>query len=143
MKTLIYESLPHAAKIVRQAVFVNEQGFQNEFDQIDDIAAHIVIYNENDTPIATCRIFWDETMNMYILGRLAVVKEYRRKNIGSIMVKEAEKYVKNMGKKSIALHAQCQAAGFYQKLGFIEFGNIENDEGCPHIWMRKNIDFLS
>ncbi|MCI8509779.1 MAG: GNAT family N-acetyltransferase [Lachnospiraceae bacterium] len=139
MKTLIYENLPDAAKIVRQAVFVNEQGFQHEFDPIDDTAVHIVIFNENDVPIATCRIFWDETMNMYILGRLAVMKKYRGKSIGSVMIKEAEKYVKKMGQKTISLHAQCQAAGFYQKLGFIEFGNIENDEGCPHIWMKKNI----
>lgn len=139
MTILTYKSLPDAAKSIRQTVFINEQGFQNEFDQIDDTAIHIVIYNDDNVPIATCRIFWNEQMHMYILGRLAVIKKYRGQNIGSLLIKEAEKYVKVMGRKNIALHAQCNATGFYHKLGFTEFGNIENDEGCPHIWMQKSI----
>ena len=35
------------AKIVRQRVFVEEQGFENEFDEIDDFAYHLVVYQNN------------------------------------------------------------------------------------------------
>lgn len=138
METAIYVGLPNYAKEIRQKVFIDEQGFKNEFDEIDDTAAHIVLF-DNKVPVATCRIFWDTKMNSYILGRLAVVKEYRGKNIGSAIVREAEQYVKKIGGKCIALHAQCSAVNFYKKLGFIEFGDIENDEWCPHIWMKKCI----
>ena len=137
MKTVIYESIPDASKEVRQKVFVNEQGFHNEFDTMDEVAAHVVVFDEDTRPIATCRIFWDTGMKLYILGRLAVIKEYRGKNIGSVMVKKAEQYVHKNGGNSIALHAQCRVSAFYQKLGFTEFGDIEEDEGCPHIWMKK------
>lgn len=137
MEIAIYESIPDCAKEVRQKVFIDEQGFQNEFDDADDAAAHIVLFGEDKRPVATCRIFWDIRMDSYILGRLAVIKEYRGRNIGSVMVKEAERYVRKMGGKCIALHAQCRAAAFYEKLGFEEFGDIEEDEGCPHIWMKK------
>jgi len=138
MRVSVYESLPNDAKDIRKAVFINEQGFQNEFDEIDNEAAHIVLYDEDEVPVATCRVFWDSSMNAYVLGRLAVIKEYRGKSIGSIMLKEAEIYVKKKGGKTIILHAQCRAVEFYKKSGFIEFGKVENDEGCPHIWMKKS-----
>lgn len=139
MKTVIYEGIPTHAKEIRQKVFIDEQGFHNEFDDIDETAAHIVMYDEDNIPIATCRVFWDAAMNTHILGRLAVIKEYRGKNIGSVIVKEAEKYIQKNGGKCIALHAQCRITAFYKKLGFNEFGDINDDEGCPHIWMKKRL----
>ncbi len=138
MRISVYESLPNDAKEIRKAVFINEQGFQNEFDEIDNEAAHIVMYDEDEVPVATCRVFWDSSMNAYVLGRLAVIEEYRGKNIGSIMLKEAEIYVQKEGGKTLILHAQCRAVDFYKKSGFIEFGNVEDDEGCPHIWMKNS-----
>lgn len=137
MKTVIYEGISTPAKEIRQKVFVDEQGFRNEFDEIDKTATHIVMFVEDNIPAATCRVFWDTKMNMYILGRLAVIKEYRGKNMGSVMLKEAEKYIQKNGGECIALHAQCRVTAFYKKLGFIEFGDIDDDEGCPHIWMKK------
>lgn len=137
MKIVVYESLPESAKKIREEVFIREQGFQNEMDETDDVAAHFVLFDENDVPAATCRVFWNETMDSYTLGRLAVLKKYRGKNMGSALMKEAEAYVKRRGGKDIILHAQCRAADFYKKLGFAEFGDIGDDEGCPHIWMRK------
>lgn len=137
MKTAIYEGIPDPAKEIRQKVFVKEQGFQDEFDETDDIAAHIVLFDENDLPVATCRVFLDAEMDSHILGRLAVIKEYRGKNIGSAVLKEAERYVQENYGKCISLHAQCRAADFYRKSGYTEFGGIEEEQGCPHIWMRK------
>ncbi|MCM1263990.1 MAG: GNAT family N-acetyltransferase [Butyrivibrio sp.] len=139
MKASVYEIFPEEAKEIREEVFIREQGFQNELDEIDNEAVHIVLYDDNEVPVATCRIFWNTLMNAYTLGRLAVVKEYRGKNIGSMMLKEAERYVRSQNGKDLILHSQCRAADFYKKSGFTEFGNIEYEEGCPHIWMRKNI----
>lgn len=139
MNLSIYKTLPDCAKEIRKAVFTDEQGFQNEFDEIDQRAVHIVLFDEEQIPAATCRVFWDDAMESYVLGRLAVVKTHRGKNIGSVVVKEAEKYVQKKQGESLILHAQCRAADFYRKLGFVEFGDIDNDEGCPHTWMKKVI----
>lgn len=141
MKISIYENFPDEAKQIRKEVFTNEQGFQNEFDEIDEVAAHILLFDEDGLPLATCRVFWDADMNSYTLGRLAVIKKYRGKNIGSVLVREAEKYVQEKGGKELVLHAQCRVEQFYEKLGFVKFGRIENDEGCPHIWMKKSIPY--
>ena len=37
-----FDYLPLEAKNIRETVFVNEQGFNYEFDDIDDIATHLV-----------------------------------------------------------------------------------------------------
>lgn len=137
MKIAVYENFPNNAKEIRKAVFMEEQGFQNEFDEIDQKVVHFVLFDGDNVPAATCRVFWNAEMNTYTLGRLAVIKEYRGKNLGSLMIREVERYVEEKGGKDIVLHAQCRAADFYKKMGFAEYGAIENDEGCPHVWMKK------
>lgn len=152
MKVAIYETLADPAREIRKKVFIDEQGFQDEYDEVDKMAVHFVLFEDGCLPdersttgrfaieqsaIATCRVFWNEEMNAYALGRLAVIAESRGKNIGSILVNEVEKYVRLRGGTEIVLHAQCRATEFYGKLGFVEFGEVQDEEGCPHIWMRK------
>ncbi len=43
MKFKIYDFLSADAKIIRKQVFMEEQGFKNEFDDIDNISFHIVM----------------------------------------------------------------------------------------------------
>lgn len=138
MRTEVYNPLPKSAFMIREKVFIKEQGFQNEIDEIDNIALHLVMYNDENKPIATCRIFEGEEKQTFILGRLAVLKEYRGKNIGSDIIREAENLVIEKGGKCLTLHSQCRAKDFYSKLGFVEYGEIGYDEGCPHIWMKKS-----
>lgn len=74
MEVKVYDYLQEDAMNIRCNVFMSEQGYKNEFDEIDDRALHIVIYN-NEKPVATCRIYRED--NTYILGRIAVDKSYR------------------------------------------------------------------
>jgi len=135
MEIKIYNKFPDSAKTIREEVFIKEQGFSYHIDEADSIATHLVILDE-DVPIGTCRIFEGEKNGIYVLGRLAVKKEYRLKGIGSMLVKSATEYVKNIGGISLILHSQLRAKSFYLKLGFKEYGEIEYEAGCPHIWMK-------
>ena len=130
---------PQQAIDVRIEVFVKEQGFRDEFDDIDDIAMHFVAFDDTERPIGTCRVFVSDDAKVYLLGRLAVVKEYRTKGLGSQIVEAAEDYVRSVGGKEIRLHAQCRVSGFYEKIGYTSYGEIEEEEGCPHIWMKKEV----
>ena len=140
MKILVYHDFPACAKEIREKVFIEEQGFQSEFDEIDGRAVHLVAFDEAGTPVGTCRVFWNAAVGSHTLGRLAVLKAYRSRAIGSCLVKEAEKDVKSADGKDMALHSQCQAAAFYRSLGFMEYGDVEDEQGCPHIWMRKTLE---
>ncbi len=139
MKTEIFNSPPPEAMDIRIKVFVEEQGFYDEFDDTDNIATHFIIYSDDGLAVATCRVFPSEIEGRFYLGRLAVLKEYRGKGFGSKIVSEAEKHLISKGCKEIWLHSQCQATPFYEKLGYIQFGEIEDDQGQPHIWMKKEL----
>ena len=129
------DNVPKASD-VRQKVFVEEQGFVNEFDDIDKNAFHIVIFNV-DTPVATGRLFEDE--NGWHIGRVAVLPEYRGHKLGERVMLGLEQKAMEIGVKSITLSAQVQASGFYEKLGYISLGDLHYDEHCPHVTMKKII----
>ncbi len=134
-----YETLTADEVKIREDVFMKEQGFENEFDEIDEVARHLVMYDENRA-IACCRYFTEEKdSDDYIIGRLAVIKDYRGKQIGSRMLVEAEQFIKEHGGASMKLHAQCRVSDFYEKQGFKICSGIELDEGCPHVWMVKEL----
>ena len=138
MRVERYYGCPPEAMQVRQRVFVEEQGFRDEFDQIDGYATHFVLFDSENAPVATCRVFESPEKNIYILGRLAVIKHYRGQGWGSALVKQAEAHVCSMGGLELRLHAQCRVKDFYAGLGFSAFGDVEYEEDCPHIWMKKS-----
>ena len=137
MEVKVYDYLQEDAMNIRRNVFMTEQGYKNEFDEIDGKALHIVIY-DNEKPVTTCRIYQEG--NSYVLGRIAVDKACRGKNLGTVILAEAEKIVLQKGGKEIILHAQCRVRGFYENSGYEGYGLIGEDEGHPHIWMRKAIN---
>lgn len=138
MNYKIYDTLPGEAAMIRKAVFVEEQGFENEFDDIDSYANHLVLF-DNDKPIATCRFFKKQENESYIVGRIAVVKQYRGQNIGAYLLKIVEEKMNEINGKYIFLHSQVRAKEFYEKQGYLPYGAIDYDENCPHIWMYKEI----
>ena len=126
-----YNHLSDEAKAIREAVFVQEQGFQAEFDEIDGIAAHLVLF-ERDTPIGVCRFFPAEENDCCIVGRIAVLQSCRGKQYGAAILKAAEQEIARQGKKRVKLAAQCRVQPFYEKSGYRAQGEIFYDEGCPH-----------
>lgn len=137
---LYTDSFPEEARQIREKVFIKEQGFQSEFDELDAKAAHIVAFDDDGLPMATCRVFFSEEQNSYVIGRLAVRKECRGKRVGEAAVREAERYILHNHCHRAVLHAQCRVQPFYEKLGFNAYGIPDEDEGCAHIWMKKELE---
>lgn len=128
--------MPECKKI-REEVFIKEQKFENEFDEIDETAYHLVLF-QNNLPVATGRMYPStEDSATYILGRIAVLKEYRKCHLGKEVLTILENKAKNLGAEKTVLSAQMQAKGFYEKNGYKKFGEVYYDEYCPHIHMEK------
>lgn len=128
--------LPTDAMTVRQTVFVEEQGFVDDEDEVDAIAVHLVAYDGNKA-VATCRVFASSDPEEYLLGRFAVLKEYRRKGVGRELLLKAEECAAANGARRLSLHSQYHAKGFYERFGYIPHGDIEYEQGHPHIAMTK------
>lgn len=136
MEIRVYDGLPEEAIQIRTTVFVEEQGFRDEWDEVDRIAVHLVAFDEGRA-VGTCRVFVREGVEGYLIGRFAVLREYRKRGIGRRMLAAAEDYVREKGGTRLSLHSQCRAAVFYEKCGYVAYGDVEDEEGCPHIWMEK------
>ena len=134
------DGLPEAAQI-RREVFIEEQGFRNEFDNTDASAWHVVIF-EDSVPCGTGRGFEEPLgSKTWHLGRIAVKKAYRKHHIGSRILKSLEEKAASLGALEIHLSAQTQARGFYEKSGYEAYGEVYPDEGVPHIAMKKILSF--
>ena len=120
---------------IRTDVFVIEQDFKEEFDDIDNNCMFLVMYDV-DKIVAMCRYF-PVSEDTYAIGRIAVAKEYRGQGIGSRIVSEAEARLKNLDVKYAVLSAQLRAEEFYKKLGYVPEGETYYEEWCEHIKMRK------
>ena len=130
--------LPQEAILIRQEVFVEEQGFEVEFDEVDSITRHIVLF-EDGIPIGTCRVYWNEIKASYVLGRVAVRKNFRGRAFGRRLLQEAEHLVHSLQGTTLCLAAQVRVKAFYEKQGYSAAGAEFLDEECPHVWMYKTL----
>jgi predicted GNAT family N-acyltransferase len=131
--------LPEDARKIRQTVFVEEQGYEHEFVNDDDDCWCLVLYF-NGTPIATGRIK-EVDPETYRIGRVAVLKEFRGKKVGTYVLKFLETKIRTLGGRKVILGAQIDKRGFYEKCGYhASEGEIFFDEGHPHLWMEKSLE---
>lgn len=120
---------------VRENVFMQEQGFQNEFDETDNICWHLAL--RVDGKVVGCARMFPEENGLWHIGRVAILKEYRKYHLGNAMMDAVAEKVAALGGKGMVLSAQCQAVGFYQKNGYTVTSEPYMDEHCPHQDMVK------
>lgn len=123
---------------IRYEVFTKEQGFSDpDWDKFDPISYHVLLC-ENEKPVATGRVYRSED-GVFVLGRIAVLKEWRGHSLGRAVIEELEKIAQADHAKYLELGAQLYAVPFYQKCGFHPTGNRYMDEFCEHEMMGKNL----
>jgi len=127
-------------KEIRRQVFQKEQGISTnlDFDGKDDESDQIIAYINNH-PVGTARIRYIDNVTDKI-ERMAVLKEFRKRDIGKQIVKYISNYIKRKGLKKIILNAQESARGFYEKLGFNQEGDVFEEANIPHVKMYKNLE---
>ena len=117
---------------IRTSVFINEQNVpvELEWDEFDNESTHILAYYSNKA-VGTARLLSDGH-----IGRMAVLKDYRNRNIGKNMLKYLLDLAKKKSLDNIVLSAQEHAVEFYKKYGFSVCSDVYLDAGIPHYDMR-------
>ncbi len=127
-------------RAVRTPVFIEEQAVTPEFewDDIDATAVHLLATLDSmdlePQPIACLRI-----IDYKKIGRMAVLKSYRGRGLGSALLREAVAICKKQGSKSVHLSAQTQAIEFYRKAGFKQISGEYCDVDIPHVDMQLEL----
>ena len=119
------------AQFIREQVFIQEQNIapEDEWDAQDVIALHFVLYAENQ-PIATARLLQNNS-----IGRVAVLKAYRGKGIGKLLMLNIMQQAQKQHRAFLKLSAQVYAIPFYAALGFAVQGDEYVDCGIAHVDM--------
>ena len=90
---------------------------QDEFDEHDGDESKYIVLLDDEYPVATCR-FYELDNSTVLVGRVVVLPEYRGQHLGSRVIKEAEKWIKELGYNQIRIDSRVEAVGFYEKLGY-------------------------
>lgn len=120
---------------IREIVFIEEQKVPKEleYDEYESSSTHIIaFYDEKAIGAGRIRIKKD---NRIKLERIAVLKEYRGKNVGKAIMDFMVNYSKKKIPKEIYLHGQFYAIKFYEKCGFKVRGKPFGEAGIEHIEM--------
>jgi predicted GNAT family N-acyltransferase len=133
IELLSWEKARAHASPIRFAVFVEEQGVPREIelDEQDALSIHAVAF-EDQTPVATGRLLPDGH-----IGRMAVLKEWRGRGIGGLLLQRLMERAKQRGDSEVALSAQIQAVAFYRAHGFIPQGEEYVEAGIRHQAMKR------
>jgi len=137
--TNITSSIYHDSVDIRTIVFVNEQNVPKnlEIDDLEDKCTYFTFYVDQKA-VATARFFVTDDNGIHI-QRVAVLKEYRQKHLGSKLLKYIFEYAKERNFDYIILGAQDHAQAFYLKLGFEVVGKQYREAGILHHDMKLKL----
>lgn len=123
-----WERARQLASPIRFQVFVREQRVpaEIELDDMDAPSLHAIAF-ENEKAIGTGRLLPDGH-----IGRMAILKEWRRRGIGAAILKALIDAAERRGDREIALSAQLHAVEFYRTQGFEPVGDVYEEAGIPH-----------
>ena len=133
---MTWEQAQPTAGPLRFAIFVGEQNVPAgiELDDMDAKCIHAVAFDVDGKPIGTGRLLPDGH-----IGRMAVVKEWRRRGVGAEILTALMDEARRRGHAEAALSAQLQAMEFYRGFGFAAEGKVYEDAGILHQKMRKKL----
>jgi tRNA(adenine34) deaminase len=135
VKTAMWQDDQSTLKAIRFEVFVEEQGVpaEEEVDKFDPISIHAIAWINGQA--AGCgRLLPDGH-----IGRMAVRKAFRGKNVGAQLLLHLMARARQRGDIESVLSAQTHAMGFYEKYGFVAEGDEYLDCDIPHRDMRATL----
>ena len=119
---------------IRHDVFVREQGVPEalERDGCDADCRHVVANDEKGAAIGCGRLLPDGS-----IGRLAVVRAWRGRGIGSSILSRLVDLARSTGCERVTLNARTDAETFYVRHGFAAAGAEFTEAGIRHRRMER------
>lgn len=132
MSIVQWQDAAPSLRAVRESVFIHEQHVPKEleWDTFDPVSTHLLVTSSAGEPVGAARLLPDGH-----IGRMAVLKTWRGKGIGSAMLQRLLDESRQRGMTKVALNAQVTAKSFYAKFGFQVVGEEFIEAGMSHIKM--------
>lgn len=99
---------------------------------------HYVAVDERDRVIG-CVVFHPQGPHHGRLLQMAVDPSCQGQGVGRVLVDALEKSVAGEGFRRVVLHSRDHAIGFYERLGYVCFGEPYEEVGVPHRNMQRTL----
>ena len=122
-----------ALSSLRHTVFVEEQGVpvELELDGEDAAAWHAAAFSDDGKLIGTGRMLGSGK-----IGRMAVSQSMRGQGIGRGLLDALVAEARRLKLEEVSLGAQLAAVSFYERAGFMAYGDVFLDAGIDHRMMK-------
>lgn len=126
---------------LRSEVFVVEQNCPYLDPDNKDQQSHHLLYYVGEQLAAYTRLLpaglsFDEVS----IGRVITSPAYRGTGLGKKLIEASiEGCYKLFGRQPIRIGAQLYLLKFYQSFGFVEQGDVYDEDGIPHVEMVKGV----
>jgi predicted GNAT family N-acyltransferase len=126
-------------RILRELVFIHEQNVppKLEWDGKDEACVHLLARDEKGRAIGTARMTHDGH-----IGRMAVLRTWRRRGIGSAMLSALITIARARQLPRVRLDAQTHAVNFYRCHNFVPQDKTFLDAGILHQHMTRQLPSL-
>ena len=120
VKVMPWSEAQHHAAPLRFEVFMQAKSGATgvEVNEGDNDCIHVVAY-DGGRPVGTARLMPDGT-----IGRMVVVKEWRRRGVGGQMLDALVDEARTRGLAAVRIMAPMQAMEFYRERGFVADGKV-------------------
>lgn len=137
-KEIEYKSLEWANAVrLREKILREPLGSKFTDKELEEEKYHIQIAGFVDNELVATAVLVPEGDEMK-MQRVVVIENLRSKNIGSKMMAFCENLALEKNIKSIYCHARDSAVNFYSKNYYEKEGDYFDEDGIPHLKMRKN-----
>lgn len=131
------EAEREACRAVREQVFVVGQNVprEDEWDDLDATSRHVLARDLAGNPIGTGRLTPERK-----IGRMAVLADWRGRHVGEAILNLLIEQASALGYRTLEMHAQTHAVPFYEKFGFVKYGDEFEECAIKHFHMRRDLE---
>jgi N-acetylglutamate synthase-like GNAT family acetyltransferase len=130
-----YDQMVH----LRYEILRKPIGLHFEKEELEKEKEDILMGAFEDGRILGCCLLTKVDGQTVRLRQMAVPNSMQGKGIGRALMVFAENIARDLGYKTLIMHARKTAIGFYEKLGYNTSGNEFEEVTIPHFVMEKTL----
>ncbi|NVK57847.1 MAG: GNAT family N-acetyltransferase [Alteromonadaceae bacterium] len=128
VKGVLWQEAEAQLKSLRKAVFVLEWQLPEsaEFDDLDNKAFHVLMFSQDNHPIATARLTHDGQ-----IGRIAVLPKHRNTSVYNTLFTALLKQANSQNIEQIHVQSALNRVDYHREKGFEPIGPVFMEAGIP------------
>ena len=124
---------------MRNEILRKPLGLNFSNDELENEKDEILIGAFEEEKMLGCCMLIKMNNKTVRLRQMAVMNNLRGKGIGRALMNFAENIARDLGYRTITMHARKTAIGFYEKLGYGVVGEEFFEVTIPHFEMQKEL----